>query len=203
MTIPSTAIFRHHTVRALQERPRGRHLAQASQQPNTANIVAMWIQCLFLCPTLSNMSRSRPTTCAGAGDYSTDNAAPSPPKGWSFRPRPLAGLPARLKTGPGIGPKRAFLKRRSANCQGDMQTCALRGPYGSVRSTKDETMGIAISPMRRATSCRKSSVCLSRRSCQPLFQSGNADGINANDCKLLDRAGGYGNAWRPAFPPPA
>jgi 5-methylcytosine-specific restriction endonuclease McrA len=35
------------------------------------------------------------------------------------------------------------------------------------------------------------------------FTVRNADGINAKYCKLLDRAGGYGYAWRPALPPPA
>jgi hypothetical protein len=39
----------------------------ARGSPKPTNIVALWRQRLILCPTLSDMSRSRPTTCARGG----------------------------------------------------------------------------------------------------------------------------------------
>lgn len=122
-------------------------------QPNPTNDdVAIRIQCLILCPTLSGMSRSRPTSCARAETISTDDDAtskrvyqvhlglrPQATLQTGSRPRALSQL--RVLTGQDLRqardrPKPVLLKRRSATLPRETQRCALRGRYGPVRSTR-------------------------------------------------------------------
>jgi hypothetical protein len=79
----------------------------------------------------------------------------------------------------------------------------LRFPRGCCMRTKP-VRGFSTGDMVRAEVPKSKKAAMSAES--PFIASGsfqvNADGIGAKDCKLLHRADGYGNACRPALPPP-